>query len=172
MRTFKTSIAALALMGLSACANNPFGSTADEAVVSGGTTALGAEGGVIQEGSIAFFNQRVGDTVQFVVDQSSLSPEAIATLNGQADFLVQNTQYTAVVEGHADEQGTREYNLGLGARRASSVFNYLVSRGVAENRLETVTLGKERPLATCSDESCWSQNRRAQTVVSGGGFGS
>ena len=106
MMTFRTGIAAVALMGLSACANNPFGSAADDALSAGGADGagvLGADGTVIQEGSIAFFNQRVGDTVQFVVDQSSLTPEGIAILNGQADFLVQNTQYTAVVEGHADE---------------------------------------------------------------------
>ena len=172
MKATRFAVAALALVSLAACANNPFGG-GDDAVTSaaGGVGAAGS-GDVIQEGSIAFFDQRVGNTVQFLVDQSTLTPEAITVLDSQAAFLTQNPQFNALIEGHADEQGTREYNLALGARRASSVFNYLVSRGVAENRLETVTFGKERPVATCSDESCWSQNRRAVTAVSSGGLGS
>jgi peptidoglycan-associated lipoprotein len=81
-----------------------------------------------------------------------------------------NPSFTAIVEGHADEQGTREYNLALGARRASAVPDFLVTQGVAPNRLRTVSYGKERPLAVCSDESCWRENRRAVTVLSAGGI--
>jgi peptidoglycan-associated lipoprotein len=100
------------------------------------------------------------------VDQSTLTPEAMSILEGQARWLLDNSQYMAVIEGHADEQGTREYNLALGARRANAVREYLVSRGVPVARLQTVSYGKERPLAICSDETCYSQNRRAVTVIS------
>ncbi|WP_413864290.1 OmpA family protein, partial [Albidovulum sp.] len=76
--------------------------------------------------------------------------------------------YTAIIEGHADEQGTREYNIALGDRRANAVKAYLISQGVGGNRLQTVSYGKERPLAVCSDEACYTQNRRAVTVVGAG----
>jgi peptidoglycan-associated lipoprotein len=79
-----------------------------------------------------------------------------------------NPEYTALIEGHADEQGTREYNLALGARRASSVRDYLVAAGVPDGRLRTISYGKERPLEICSEESCYMQNRRAVTVISAG----
>ena len=107
----------------------------------------------------------------FAVDQSSLSAEAQATLDAQAQWLMTNSDYLAVIEGHADEQGTRDYNLALGARRANAVREYLISQGVPSNRLQTVSYGKERPLAICSDETCYSQNRRAVTVVSVGQLG-
>ena len=90
----------------------------------------------------------------------------MSVLDGQARWLLDNSQYMALIEGHADEQGTREYNLALGARRANAVREYLVSRGVPTSRLQTVSYGKERPLAICSDETCYSQNRRAVTVIS------
>jgi len=121
--------------------------------------------------SPAYFNQTVGDRVLFAVDQSTLSSQAMMTLDGQVQWLLANPEYLAVIEGHADEQGTRDYNLGLGARRANAVREYLVSRGVPATRLQTVSYGKERPLAICSDESCYSQNRRAVTVISIGQLG-
>jgi peptidoglycan-associated lipoprotein len=120
--------------------------------------------------SPAYFNQTIGDRVLFAVDQSTLTPEAQAVLRQQAVWLMNNPSYTAIVEGHADEQGTREYNLALGARRASAVQDFLVTQGVAPNRLRTVSYGKERPLAICSDETCYQQNRRAVTVLSAGGI--
>ncbi|MBA4324974.1 MAG: peptidoglycan-associated lipoprotein, partial [Rhodobacter sp.] len=83
-------------------------------------------------------------------------------------WLNQNPGYAAIIEGHADEQGTREYNLALGARRAAAVQNFLISQGVAANRLRTISYGKERPIKVCSDEACWSQNRRSVTVLSAG----
>lgn len=116
--------------------------------------------------SIAYFNQTVGDTVQFALDQSTLTGEARTILSAQAGWLNQNPGYTAIIEGHADEQGTREYNLALGARRAASVQQYLVAEGVAGNRLRTISYGKERPLAVCSDETCYARNRRGVTVLS------
>jgi len=116
--------------------------------------------------SPAYFQQFVGDRVLFEVDQSSLTVEAQSTLDGQAQWLMANNAYAAIIEGHADEQGTREYNLALGARRANTVHEYLVSRGVAGNRLQIVSYGKERPIEICSAESCYAQNRRAVTVIS------
>jgi len=118
--------------------------------------------------SIAYFNQTVGDKVHFAVDQSTLSPEARTILMAQASWLNQNTAYSIIIEGHADEQGTREYNLALGARRAASVQQFLISQGVSAARMKTISYGKERPLAVCSDEGCYAQNRRAVTVLSMG----
>jgi peptidoglycan-associated lipoprotein len=89
-------------------------------------------------------------------------------LDGQASWLGTNSDFSAVIEGHADEQGTREYNLALGARRANAVREYLMSRGLPGSRLKTVSYGKERPISVCSDESCYSQNRRAVTVLRSG----
>ncbi len=112
-----------------------------------------------------YFAATVGDRVFFDVDKSTLTPAAMAILDAQADWLAKNPAFNAVIEGHTDERGTREYNLALGARRAAAVKAYLVSQGVASSRLSTVTYGKERPVAICSAESCWSQNRRAVTVL-------
>lgn len=118
--------------------------------------------------SPVYFQQQVGDRVLFVVDQFTLTPEAKAVLDGQADWLNLNTDYQALVEGHADEQGTTEYNLALSARRANAVKEYLSSKGVAADRMRTVPYGKERPAELCANESCYSQNRRAVTVIAAG----
>ena len=114
-----------------------------------------------------YFQQAVGDRVLFEVDQSNLTPTATATLDGQAQWLMRNSDYNAVIEGHADEQGTREYNVALGARRANSVQEYLITKGVAANRLKVVSYGKERPIEICSEEACYAKNRRAVTVIAG-----
>lgn len=163
MRTI-TKIAALGLiLALGACQNaDRFGTGAGAGAGAGGT------GVASDPSSAAYFQAQVGDRVHFAVDQSTLSSESRTTLDAQAAWFGNNPEYTAVIEGHADEQGTREYNLALGARRASSVQEYLVSRGVSPSRLGTVTFGKERPLEICSVESCYRQNRRAVTVVSAG----
>jgi len=110
----------------------------------------------------------VGDRVLFEVDQHTLTAQARQVLDGQADWLLRNADYDAVIEGHADEQGTREYNLALGARRANSVLEYLLSRGVPADRLDVVSYGKERPIEICSAESCYAKNRRAVTVITAG----
>jgi peptidoglycan-associated lipoprotein len=128
--------------------------------------AGGAGGGASMPASPEFFNQTIGKRILFEVDQSSLTPDAQAILQGQANWLMANGGYSAVIEGHADEQGTREYNLALGARRANSVREFLVDRGVAGSRLRVVSYGKERPLEICSSEACYTQNRRADTVIS------
>lgn len=161
-------------LGVSAC-NNPdkygagVGGDGGAGGVGGaGGISSGALGDPSNPNSPAYFAQSIGDKVLFAVDQSTLTPEATATLAGQASWLAQHPEYTAIIEGHADEQGTREYNIALGARRASAVQAYLISQGVAANRLRTVSYGKERPLEVCSDEACYAKNRRAVTVLSTG----
>jgi len=104
--------------------------------------------------------------VLFEVDTSTLTAAGRATLDGQAGWLQTNSDYLAVIEGHADEQGTREYNLALGARRANAVREYLISKGLPSSRIRTVSYGKERPIAVCSEENCYAQNRRAVTIIS------
>ena len=112
-----------------------------------------------------YFIEKIGDRILFEVDNSGLTALAKTTLNSQADWLLINVEYQVLIEGHADEQGTRDYNLALGARRAQIVKEYLISRGVDPNNISIVTYGKERPLENCSAEVCWSQNRRAVTIV-------
>ena len=159
-------------LALSACTNaGRFGAGG----ANGANGANGA-GGITQGGlgdasnpaSPAYFQQAIGDKVLFVVDQSNLTAEAQAILRAQAQWLNANPGYKAIIEGHADEQGTRIYNINLGERRANSVREFLISQGVASGRLTTVSYGKERPLAICSDETCYSQNRRAVTVLTAG----
>ena len=161
----KSGLIALALV-LSACTDpSRFGNGAD------GDGSLGAydpNNAASNPNSPEYFSQRVGDRVLFALNESTLSPEAESTLTAQAQWLNTNTAYSAIVEGHADEQGTREYNLALGARRANAVQEYLISQGVAGARLNTVSYGKERPIEVCSSEVCYAQNRRAVTVLSAG----
>lgn len=116
-------------------------------------------------GSAREFTARIGDTVYFTTDSTVLSAEAEQILAGQARWLSQYGNYAILIEGHADERGTREYNIALGAKRAAAAKDYLISRGVQPNRIRTVSYGKERPVAVCADISCWSQNRRAVTVL-------
>ncbi len=115
--------------------------------------------------SLEYFNTVVGNTVNFDLDKYELRADAQAVLRAQAAWLNQNPSRTVTVEGHCDERGTREYNLALGDRRANAAKEYLVSLGVAESRLKTISYGKERPLCVESSESCWSQNRRGTSVA-------
>lgn len=162
----------VAAIALSACTNpNRFG--ADDALGSGNPTGGAPLNGVGLGGagdptSAAYFNQTVGDRVLFEIDQSTLTASGRATLDGQATWLLTNADYQAIIEGHADEQGTRQYNLALGERRANAAQEYLVSRGVPSNRLRVVSYGKERPIEICSSEACYAKNRRAVTVLAGG----
>jgi peptidoglycan-associated lipoprotein len=121
--------------------------------------------GAATPGSQQDFIVNVGDRVFFESDQSDLTPQSRATLDKQVQWLQQYSQYTFTVEGHADERGTREYNIALGARRSQTVREYLASRGINPQRMRTISYGKERPVAVCNDISCWSQNRRAVTVL-------
>ncbi|MEL7099742.1 MAG: peptidoglycan-associated lipoprotein Pal [Pseudomonadota bacterium] len=164
----KTVLTFVGALALAACTDP---ARLGEAGAVGGT---GAGAGVVVPGSpqdptsVAYFQQTVGDRVLFDVDQSTLTPAGQAVLDGQAVWLMTNADYTAIIEGHADEQGTREYNLALGARRADAARAYLVSKGISEARLRVVSYGKERPIEVCSDEACYAQNRRAVTVLAGG----
>jgi peptidoglycan-associated lipoprotein len=124
-----------------------------------------AMGGAAVPGSQQDFIVNVGDRVFFETDSSELTPQARDTLDKQAQWLNQYNRYAFTIEGHADERGTREYNIALGARRSQTVREYLISRGVMAQRMHTISYGKERPVAVCNDISCWSQNRRAVTVL-------
>ena len=157
----------VAALGLAACTDPArFGGGSGAGAGSG--AGFGHFGDPSDPTSIAYFNQAVGDRVLFAVDQSTLDDAARITLNGQVSWLNANPEYTVLIEGHADEQGTREYNLALGARRGNAVHEYLISQGVNAGRLRTVSYGKERPLEICSDETCYSQNRRSVSVVTAG----
>jgi peptidoglycan-associated lipoprotein len=129
---------------------------------------LGAGAGVATPGSAQDFTVNVGDRIFFDTDSSAIRADAQQTLARQAQWLNQYPNYAITVEGHADERGTREYNIALGSRRAAATRDFLASQGVAANRIRVISFGKERPVAVCDDISCWSQNRRAVTVLGGG----
>jgi peptidoglycan-associated lipoprotein len=157
IRPLRFVFLAMAVLAVAGCANKQEGADA---------TQLGPDGkGPITPGTSRDFSANVGDLVYFSSDSSDLTPEAQATLQKQAQWLKQYPQYTISIEGHADERGTREYNIALGARRATSVRNFLAQNGINAARTKTTSFGKERPVAVCDDISCWSQNRRAQTVL-------
>ena len=156
LQGWKLAAVVAVALSMGACANKNLG--ADAAMASAATP-----------GSQQDFVVNVGDRVFFETDQTDLTPQARATLDKQAQWLSRYPQYTFLSEGHADERGTREYNFSLGARRAQAVRDYLASRGIPGSRIRTVSYGKERPVAVCNDISCWSQNRRAQTVLNSGG---
>ena len=138
-------------LSMGACANKNLGT---DAMASAATP-----------GSQQDFVVNVGDRVFFESDQTDLTPQAVATLDKQIQWLQSYPRYSFTIEGHADERGTREYNIALGARRAQTVRDYLTSRGIQAQRMRTISYGKERPVAVCDDISCWSQNRRAVTVL-------
>ena len=168
MRHLKTAVVLCAALAISACTDpNRFGADG-----SGGAGGAGFDpataGSASDPASPAYFNETIGDRILFPVDQFTLTDEARATLSQQARWLTTNGTYAAIIEGHADERGTREYNMALGARRAAAVQNYLIEQGVAPGRLQTITYGKERPLQVCSDEACYAQNRRSVTVITAG----
>jgi peptidoglycan-associated lipoprotein len=119
-------------------------------------------------GSAEDLRVNVGDTVHFALNEYNVEDADKAVLGRQAAWLAKYPSVRVTIEGHADERGTREYNLALGARRANAVKEYLVSQGVSTGRVETVSYGKERPVCTESGEGCWSQNRRGVTTVTGG----
>ena len=154
LRAAKIAAVLVAVVGVAACASNP---TGQQAGVAGAGAAV--------PGSAQDFVVNVGDRVFFETDATELTPQSRTTLDKQAQWLQYYNRYTFTIEGHADERGTREYNIALGAKRAQTVREYLVSRGIDGNRMRTISYGKERPVAVCNDISCWSQNRRAVTVL-------
>ena len=159
-------LALAALVTLAACADT-----------NGGYNTAGLEGGsgwndtdissedLNDPASRGYFKNSVGDTVLFDVDEFTLNSASKAALDIQTEWLVSNPGYVIVLEGHADERGTREYNLALGFRRAQSVQEYLVARGVSGLRLKTRSYGKERPVEICSSERCYEKNRRTVTIL-------
>ena len=146
--------ALIAGLALSACASKQ----ANDSLASAGSAAPGSQ----QD-----FVVNVGDRVFFESDSTELTMQSRGTLDKQAQWLQQYANYTFTIEGHADERGTREYNFALGSRRAQAVHDYLVAKGISASRMRTISYGKERPVAVCDDISCWSQNRRAVTVLNG-----
>jgi peptidoglycan-associated lipoprotein len=152
----------VALMGAmllaSACSSSQKGADAN------GAGGLGTAG-TATPGSQADLAQNIGDRVFFSLNGYDVNSEGQATLTKQSGWLSQYSNVSVIIEGHADERGTREYNLALGDRRSNSVRNYLIANGVQPSRITTISYGKERPAVPGHDESAWAQNRRAVTVV-------
>jgi peptidoglycan-associated lipoprotein len=155
-----------ALLALAGCAKDPN-------AAGGGGPSLGVAGsgayGTAVPGSSQDFVANVGDRVFFDTNSTDITAQAKATLDAQIGWLNKYSSLHFTIEGHTDDRGTREYNIALGARRASNVKDYLVAHGVASSRIQTISYGMERPVATCDDPTCWAQNRRAVTVLSGPG---
>jgi len=149
----KLAIVLLLAIGAAACSKN-----AKTSNLTGNATP----------GTVEDFSINVGNRVLYTVNSSVLTPEGRSILDRQAQWLKLYNKYQVTIEGHADERGTREFNLALGARRATSTRNYLVSQGIAASRMGTISYGKERPEAVCNADSCWSQNRRTITALNGG----
>lgn len=162
----KLASMAAAVFLLAACESTPEGGGAGSGSGAGGGGAGGSSS--IIPGSQQDLEATTSNRVLFGFDRYDLTEEARSILQAQAAWLAKNPSVTVTVAGNCDERGTREYNLALGERRASSAKDYLVSLGVDTSRITTISYGKERPIALCSDESCWSQNRNATTTVNEG----
>ena len=164
---WKITLIVGAVLAISACSSKDKDAAA---INNGGATTQTANTGAVAgatPGSVEDFVINVGDRVFFETDQYTLNGQAQNTLGLQAQWLQQNAGASIMVEGHADERGTREYNLALAERRATSVRNFLISQGIQSGRVQTVSYGKERPVESCSNDSCWRVNRRGVTVISG-----
>jgi peptidoglycan-associated lipoprotein len=170
------TIAIAAALALTAgCAKKPpkvlppgpgTGAVDPNAAGAGAGAGAGSVGQAALPGSRADFLQNVAaDRVYFETDSHSIDAEDRTVLDSQVAWLQRNPTVRVTIEGHADERGTREYNLALGDRRANAAKNYLASRGIAATRMNVISWGKERPVAEGSDESAWAQNRRAVTVL-------
>ena len=163
-------VAIAAVLALAGCANKP--KPAPEAPPPPAESSMPGGQGQVQTtvipGSVQDFRVNVGDTVHFEYDRYAVQEQDRDLLQRQAAWLQKYPQVRVTVEGHCDERGTREYNLALGARRANAVREYLVSLGISSARVDTISYGKERPICTESNESCWSQNRRGVTTITSG----
>ena len=164
-----------AVLLLAACSGGSDGTGADSQLVSttpGGSNstpeAVPVDGinGQALPGSSKEFETVIGNTVHFDTDSYSLNAEAQASLQKQAAWLQKYPQHAVTVEGHADERGTREYNLALGDRRATTVLNYLTALGIDKARLSEVSYGKEKPVCPDANDTCWNENRRGVTALS------
>ena len=164
LTTNPLAIALVVCLAITGCASKkPLNSAADLGL------GAGAGAGSSSPGSAQDFTVNVGDRIFFDTDSSVVRADAQGILTRQAQWLNKYGNYAIQIEGHADERGTREYNLALGARRAAATRDFLIARGVGSNRLRTISFGKEKPVAVCDDISCWSQNRRAVTALNGAG---
>ncbi len=150
--------------------NQPSGPSTNPVYPGQGGTVGGSNMNAARPGSEQDFVVNVGDRVYFDLDSYQVSPEAYPRLDAQAQWLIRYPQIMVRIEGNADERGTREYNLALGARRAESVRNYLVQRGVPAGRIDTISFGKERPIAQGSSEESWARNRNGHTAIVSGGM--
>lgn len=167
---FSTAAAALLAFGLGACSTTDgggSGTSGDGSSTGAGRAGAGVTGGALTGDQLreALSREGVSDRVLFAYDSSDLSAEARGTVEKWARVLNQYGGTKVVIEGHCDERGTREYNLGLGERRANAAKNYLVSQGIEARRVATISYGKERPAVNGSNEAAWSQNRRGVAVV-------
>ena len=176
-RTAKVALIGLTVMAMAACAPRaPVEGVTGETGAGAGTDVpayRGPEAGGIEGSSVGSgapgsqqeFVVNVGDRIYFDLDSYSISPEAYPRLDAQAAWLQRYPQVTVRIEGNADERGTREYNLALGARRAESIRNYLIDRGVPAGRIDTISFGKERPIAQGANEDAWARNRNGHTAI-------
>jgi peptidoglycan-associated lipoprotein len=172
MWSMRTAMAVAMVLGLAACESAPQpvsssgGSGAGYSNMNTGANTGGVTTGALtRDAAQQQFATEVGDRVLFETDSYSLTAMARATLDKQVAWLKRNGQWRIVIEGHADERGTREYNLALGDRRAATVRNYLINQGIPAQRLSGISYGKERPVALGSNEAAWAQNRRGVTVL-------
>lgn len=169
-KRFLNASSIVALGFLAACASNEAANVeaaAPQAAIASPSSPTLNNSQIIP-GSLQDFQQNVGDRVLFAYDRYDLDEQGRTILRRQAEWLARYPAVTLTVEGHSDERGTREYNLALAARRATTVREYLTSLGMSPSRLETMSYGKERPACFESNESCWSQNRRGQSTIRSG----
>ena len=158
---FKTLSLVAALLLVAGCAQKG----TEGANTSGAGSGAGTSSAANSTAALTSQLQQVGDRIYFAFDKSDITPESRQILSKQADLLKQNPSVTVTIEGHCDERGTREYNLGLGERRANATKQALVALGIAANRVNTISYGKERPAVLGHNEQAWAQNRRAVTVI-------
>ena len=171
----RLALVGVAVTAMAACAPRrpvegavPTTPTAPQYPTAPTTPVTGTPVGAVVPGSEQDFVVNIGDRVYFDLNMYQVRPEAFARLDAQAQWLQRYPQVTIRIEGNADERGTREYNLALAARRAESVRNYLVDRGIPAGRIDTISYGKERPIAEGSNEAAWARNRNAHTAIVSG----
>jgi peptidoglycan-associated lipoprotein len=170
MATTTTKLILLAALAAAAgCTHKPKvlpPSAGDAPPINGDDNGNGGGGGAVMPGTAEDFRRSVmSDTIHFALDMSDIDAQSRAILDTQAAWLLKWPDRRITIEGHADERGTREYNLALGDRRANAAKNYLAAKGINPARITTISYGKERPVALGSDEASWAQNRRAVTIV-------
>ncbi len=167
---FKLAFAVACALSLAACSKKTTAGLGADGIGGGADGAANQLAGSAAQvpGSEEDFAANVGDRVFFEADSTALTDEGKAGLLKQAAWLKEYPDVGVQIEGHADERGTREYNISLSARRATNVRNFLISQGISAKRVSSIAYGKERPAQSCDAEECWSQNRRGVTVITSG----